>query len=40
LKPTPALFKFIYAYADAACVGITSEAEMDETFAAAKQALV
>ena len=39
LKPTPALFKFIYAHADAACVGITSEAEMDETFAAAKQAL-
>lgn len=39
LTPTPALFKFIYAHADAACVGIASEVEMNETFAAARQAL-
>jgi hypothetical protein len=38
LKPAPSLFSFIYAYAEAVCVGIASEAEMEETFTAAKEA--
>ena len=36
LKPTPSLFKFIYTYADSISVGITSEAEMEETYSVAK----
>jgi hypothetical protein len=38
LKPTKALFSFIYNYADAVSVGITSYAEMEETYAVAKEA--
>lgn len=37
LKPSESLFKFIYTYADSISVGITSEAEMEETYAGAKQ---
>ena len=40
LKPTQSLFKFIYKYADAVSVGITSEAEMAETYMAAKEAWI
>jgi len=38
LKPTQSLFKFIYDYADSISVGITSEAEMEETYSVAKKA--
>lgn len=37
LKPSESLFTFIYTYADSISVGITSEAEMEETYAVAKQ---
>jgi len=35
LKPTESLFKFIYRYAVSISVGITSEAEMEETYSVA-----
>lgn len=38
LKPTQSIFEFIYKYADSISVGITSEAEMVETYAVAKEA--
>jgi len=38
LKPTQSLFSFIYTYADSISVGITSESEMEQTYAAAKEA--
>ena len=40
LKPTRSLFTFIYKYADSVIVGITSEAEMEETYAVAKEAVI
>ena len=40
LKPTQSLFTFIYTYADSVSVGITSEAEMKETYAVAKEAVI
>jgi hypothetical protein len=40
LKPTQSLFTFIYKYADSVSVGITSEAEMEETYAVARDALI
>ena len=40
LKPTQSVFEFIYKYADSVSVGITSEAEMEETYAVAKQAWI
>jgi hypothetical protein len=40
LKPTQSLFTFVYQYADSVSVGITSEAEMEETYAVAKEALI
>ena len=39
LKPTQSLFTFVYEYADSVSVGITSDAEMDETYAVAKEAV-
>ena len=38
LEPNQSLFKFIYKYADSISVGITSEAEMEDTYAVAKKA--
>lgn len=40
LKPTQSLFKFIYSYATSISVGITSEAEMEETYSVAKEAII
>jgi len=40
LKPTRSLFTFIYTYADSVSVGITSEAEMEETYSVAKKAYI
>jgi len=40
LKPTQSLFTFIYTYADSVSVGITSEAEMEETYAVAREAVI
>jgi hypothetical protein len=40
LKPTQSLFTFVYKYADSVSVGITSEAEMEETYAVAKEAVI
>jgi hypothetical protein len=40
LKPTQSLFTFVYKYADSVSVGITSEAEMEETYAVAKGAVI
>lgn len=39
LKPTESLFTFIYNYAVAISVGITSEAEMAETYTVAKRVI-
>jgi hypothetical protein len=40
LKPTPSLFTFIYTYADSVSVGITSDSEMKQTYAAATEAWI
>ena len=40
LKPTQSLFTFIYTYVESISVGITSEAEMEETYAVAKEAVI
>ncbi|MBN1762205.1 MAG: hypothetical protein JW878_03865 [Methanomicrobia archaeon] len=40
LKPTQSLFSFVYKYADSVSVGITSEAEMEETYAVAKETVL
>lgn len=37
LKPSEALFSFIYQYADAISIGLVSEAEMEETYSIAKK---
>ena len=39
LKPDKDLFEFVYSYADAAAVGITSVEEMEETYSKMREAL-